>query len=376
MASSRNSHLKRYRNYTSITLRLQGTPGLDTAAKLSNAEWLAFVDNPAWLPHDYDPRTDALTFAYLERDAQRRATYLDPRFLAQAPKSIPAPVSDLPLDAIAATARPMHFIFHTSFCCSTLMARALDSPGVSMGLKEPAVLLSFADSWAGGRRSPGGATAFNATLNLLSRPLSNGETNVVKPVNIVNYLIPAFMNWRSDAKAIVMHSSLDAFLRAVARRGLEGRNFARGVFHQLSTAIPLDHDMSPQDIVRMSDLQVAAQAWLMQAAFISSVIKIFGASRMRLLSGDHFLEDTRGSLSRLSDFFGLGLSDHQVDQVVAGPVFREHSKQPLIAFDAAAQKAQFEKAGEQHFEEINAVRAWARRFAARLDLPTELNDTL
>jgi hypothetical protein len=368
--------LKRYPNYTSInTTRAQG-PLLDTAAKLKDEEWLAFVEDPAWLPHDYDRRNDSLVFAYLERDAQRRATYLDPRFLAQAPKSQPAPVSELPLDAIAASARPMHFIFHTSFCCSTLMARALDIPGASMGLKEPAVLLSFADSWANGRRSPGGATAFNATLNLLSRPLSPGETNVVKPVNIVNYIIPAFMNWRSDAKAIVMHSSLDAFLRAIARRGLEGRNFARGVFHQLSTVIPLDHDMSPQDIVRMSDLQVAAQAWLMQAAFITSVTKLFGPSRIRLLSGDRFLEDTRGSLAGLSDFFGLSLSETQIGQVVDGPVFKEHSKQPLIAFDAAAQKAQFEKAGEQHFEEINAVRAWARRFAARLDLPTELNDTL
>jgi hypothetical protein len=349
---------------------------LDTAAQLSSDEWLAFIEDPAWLPHDYDPRNDALVFAYLERDAQRRATYLDPRFLAQAPKSKPAHVSELPLDAIAATARPMHFIFHTSFCCSTLMARALDIPGASMGLKEPAVLLSFADSWAGGRRSPGGSAAFTATLNLLSRPLSPGETNIVKPVNIVNFIIPAFMHWRSDAKAIVMHSSLDAFLRAVARRGLEGRNFARGVFHQLSTAIPLDHGLSNEDVVRLSDLQVAAQAWLMQAAFISSVTKLFGPSRIRLLSGDAFLDDAEGTLHKLSDFFGLSLDDKQVGEMVDGPVFKEHSKQPLIAFDAAAQKEQFQRAGEQHFEEINAVRAWARRFASRLDLPTELADTL
>ncbi|WP_395647418.1 hypothetical protein [Terricaulis sp.] len=339
-------------------------------------EWLSFIADPTWLPHDYEPRDDTLTFVRLDREAQRRAIYLDQRFLARAPKSMPAPIHELPVDAIAARAQPMHFVFHTSFCASTLMARALDVPGVAMGLKEPAVLLSFADAWAGGRRSPGASTVLNAALNLLSRPLAPGEINVVKPVNIVNYLIPIFMNWRRDTKAIVMHSTLDAFLRAIARRGLEGRNFARGVHHQLSTAIPLEHGLSAEDMVRMSDLQIAAMAWLMQTAFVSSVVKIFGPERIRLLNGDRFVAEPAPTMSRLSAFFGLAMNDQQISDLVEGPVFREHSKQPMLAFDASSQKAQFENTGTIHFEELNAVRAWARRFAARLDLATELEDTL
>jgi hypothetical protein len=57
-------------------------------------------------------------------------------------------------------------------------------------------------------------------------------------------------------------------------------------------------------------------------------------------------------------------------------VFREHSKAPQVAFDAAAQKAQFDQTGVAHQEELKAVRTWARRLAARLDLPTELENTL
>lgn len=349
---------------------------METPPTMLPEEWLAFVRDPTWLPHDYDEREDTLVFVKLDRDAQRRAVYLDQRFLAKAPKTLPAPIHELPTDAIAAAAQPMHFIFHTSFCASTLMARALDIPGVSMGLKEPAVLLSFADAWATGRRSPGASTVMNATLNRLSRPLTPSEINVVKPVNIVNFLMPMFMNWRRDCRAIVMHSSLDAFLRAIARRGLDGRNFARGVYHQLSTAMPLEHGFSPADMVRLSDLQIAAMAWLMQTAFINSVVKIFGPSRMRLLSGDHFVEQPAETLSRLSDFFALGLDEPRITALVASPVFREHSKAPEVPFDAGTQKAQFEQTGTIHFEELNAVRAWARRLAARLDLPVELETTL
>jgi hypothetical protein len=339
-------------------------------------EWLAFVDDPTWLPHDYNEREDTLVFVKLDREAQRRAIYLDQRFLDRVTKTPAIPVYELPVDAIAARAQTMHFIFHTSFCASTLMARALDIPGVSMGLKEPAVLLAFADAWASGRRSPGASTVMSAALNLLSRPLAPTEINVVKPVNIANFLIPALMNWRRDTRAIVMHSSLDAFQRAIARRGLEGRNFARGVYHQLSTAMPLEHGFSNEDLVRLSDLQIASLAWMMQTAFISSLVKIFGPQRIRLLSGDHFVREPADTLARLGGFFGLALDDAKISEVVAGPVFREHAKAPQVAFDAKAQKAQFDETGAAHFEELKATRAWARRLAARLDLPTELQTTL
>ena len=45
------------------------------------------------------------------------------------------------VDVVRAAARPatMHFIFHSAFCCSTVLARAFDIPGIAMGLKEPPI---------------------------------------------------------------------------------------------------------------------------------------------------------------------------------------------------------------------------------------------
>lgn len=339
-------------------------------------EWLDLVSDPTWLPHDYDERNDTLTFVNLDRDAQRRVIYLDPRFLKHAITTAPVPIHELPVDAIAERAQAMHFVFHTSFCASTLMARALDIPGVSMGIKEPNVLLSFADAWAGGRRSPGASTVMNATLNLLSRPLAPGEVNVVKPVNIANFLMPAILNWRRDTKAIVMHSSLWTFQRAIARRGIAGRNFARGVYHQLATAMPIEHGLSHADLIRLSDLQIASLAWLMQTAFLISVVKIFGPDRIRLLSGDQFVQEPEDTLARLGAFFGLSLDNAKISEIVAGPVFREHSKAPQVAFDANVQRVQFEETGRTHFEELSANRGWASQMAAQLNLPVELENTL
>lgn len=328
------------------------------------------------MPHDYFPRTDAMVFAHLPRETQRRAIFLDPRFLARAPKSDPIPMQELPASEVRAGAGPINFIFHTAFCCSTLLTRALDIPGVSMGVKEPAVLSAFSGHLSTGRRTPGALTALGMTLDLLSRPLNAGEVQVIKPNNVANHMMPQILHLRPDAKALVLYSSLDAFVRAIARRGLEGRAYARRVFQQFATAIPLEAGFTTEDLFLQTDLQIAAQAWLMQASFIDAVQKRFGRERVRVLNSDSFLADPAGALALLTSFYGLALSAQQIGEIVNGPVFREHAKQPALAFDAEAYRAQYDQAGMTHFEEINAVRAWAKTLAARCNAPLALEETL
>ncbi len=341
------------------------------------AVWRKYIDDAAWLPYAYDAREDTLVFAHLPREAQRRAVFLDPRFLARAPKSDPAPLAHLPAEHIRQHAGKLHFIFHTGFCCSTLLARALDIPGVSMGLKEPSVLVTFARHFATGRRTAGALTGLGLTLDLLSRPLEAHETQVIKPSITANHIIPTLLHLRPDAKAVVLYSSLEAFVRAIARRGLDGREFARLVFKHSALAIPLDDaELTAEELVLQTDLQIATRAWLMQAAFISQIAKRFGRSRVRILNGDTFLSDKVGALRRLSQFFELPLDEGQIAAIADGPVFKEHSKHPALAFDADAHRAQHDEAGVRHFDEINAIRGWAHALARRTGAPLTLDESL
>ncbi|MFZ2031785.1 MAG: hypothetical protein WAU68_15850 [Vitreimonas sp.] len=343
----------------------------------TESRWLRYAQDAEWLPYSYAANDDTLVFAQLPRETQRRAVFLDPRFLARAPKSDPVPLAELPVGLISRQAGKMHFIFHTGFCCSTLLTRALDIPGVSMGIKEPSVLASFARHFATGRRTPGALSGLSVTADLLSRPLEAGETQVVKPSVVVNHIIPTLLHLRPDAKALVLYSSLEAFIRAVARRGLDGREFARRVFKHSALAIPLEEaDFTPDELVLQTDLQIAARAWLMQTAFIDQVAKRFGPERVRILNGDTFLADKAGVLTRLARFFELPLDAAQIAAIAAGPVFKEHSKHPTLAFDDAAHHAQHAEAGVRHFEEVNAVRGWASGLARRTGAPLTLPETL
>jgi hypothetical protein len=245
-----------------------------------------------------------------------------------------------------------------------------------MGVKEPSILASFAEYWSNSRRTPGAFEALAVTLDLLSRPLSPGEAQIVKPSTVVNHIIPQLLHARPDAKAIVLFSSLDVFLRAVARRGLEGRIFARELFHQFAPVIPLDSGYDDEDSSLLADLQIAALAWLMQASFMDSIATRLGTSRVRVLNGDTLLANPMGTLSALGAFFNLNMTPDMARSVAEGPVFREHAKELGRPFDAAAHKAQYDDAGAAHHEELMMAKDWARSLAIRCGAPLVLNQTL
>lgn len=335
-----------------------------------------YLRDAAWVPFQYDAQADTLSFAHLPREAQRAAVFLDRRFIGSAFKTPPVPIRALSSDALRDVRGPLHFIFHTGFCCSTLLARAMDIPGVSMGLKEPAVLVSFAQHWSNARQTPGALNALGVTLDLLSRPLSPRETQIVKPTNVANHLLPEILHLRPDAKILVLYSGLRSFLEAIVRRDANGRLFGRQIFQGFASAIPLETTFSVEEQLLLTDLQIAAQAWLMQTTFFASIARHHGRARIRTLNSDTLLSDPARALTSLSEFFGLHQKPRRWTDVAASSVFREHAKEHGLPFDAQAHHAQLAAAGSLHANEINAVEAWAQHLAQRSNAALTLGDTL
>lgn len=337
------------------------------------SSWTAAVDDPAWMPYVYDERADTLQFVHLTREAQRAAPFLDPRCLASAQLSQPLPMAQAPNAAIDAAARPVHFIFHTAFCCSTLLTRALDIPGVAMGQKEPFVLVGFSTLDPAARQRPQVGAALRASVNLLSRPLAAGEVQIAKPSNIANVVASQIMAAHPQSKALVLHSGLPEFLRSMARQGLQGRIFGRQLFQRLAPSLALQ-PQSAVELFEQTDLQIAAQAWLMQARALSALSREFGP-RVRSLSSKALLADKTGALIKLGAFFDLKADDAQWRAIAEGPVFARDSKRPDEAFDAATRAAR-QDAAEAHAEEIAMITKWAEMLAARSGAPLNLGDTL
>jgi hypothetical protein len=324
--------------------------------------------DPAWWPHRFDPVKGHVHFARATRDDHRRAVFLTDEELAGAA----SPRAAAFRDAVACGSdAPLHFIFHSAYCCSTLLARAFDLPGVSMGLKEPQILNDLSGWRARGARPEELARAMTGVLSLLARPFGAGEAAVVKPSNLVNGLAGLMLHVRPGARAVFLYAPLADFLGSIARKGMWGRLWVRELLVKQMQEGLINLGLQGEDYLRLTDLQAAAVGWLAQHALMDQLIARFGAARVRTLSSRELMQAPDVAMRHLVGHFGLPVRDAALKALVDGPVFTRHAKSDE-GYDAAAREAARQEGAVLHGEEIEKVVAWAEAVAGNAGVPLVL----
>ncbi len=314
----------------------------------------------AWLAHRYDPVGDQVHFIRAPRDVQRAATFLTD-------ENLPAHVDPVPIDRTSAVARagkpaPLHFVFHSAYCCSTLLARAVDIPGVSFGLKEP-VLLNDLSGWRRRGATPEQMSArLGDALTLLARPFEAGEAVVVKPSNVVNALAPAMLALRPEACALLLYAPLRSYLASIADKGLWGRLWVRDLYAKLARDGLPDYGFSPDEVFGQTDLQIAAIGWLAQHRLFAAMAARFGPARVRTLDSEVLIADPARSLAALADLFQLPLDATTIAEVVRGDAFTRNSKTG-VSFADGSRAIDRETRAARHAEEVDKVATWAEAVA-------------
>jgi len=314
-----------------------------------------------WLAHRYDPGHDAVHMLPVPRAEHRKAIFLTDEYL---PKGL-EPLVLRRTDAVRAgpPGAPLHFLFHSAYCCSTLLARAFDRPGWAMGLKEPVILNDIIGWRRRGGKGPDMASVLNDTLTLLSRPFAPGEAVIVKPSTAVNGLAPAMMALRPDARAILLYAPLPTYLASIAKKGLDGRLWVRTLLTGMLDDGLIDLGFSTRDHLGQSDLQVAAVGWLAHQKLFAQIVERFGAARVRTLDSVTLMADPHAALSAMATLFGLPPDAAVIDAIAKGPAFATHSKSGT-AFDAGNRAAEHRDAAAIHGDEIEKVARWAEAVAA------------
>ena len=201
------------------------------------------IRSPHWLLHEIDVAARRLTFIPVARSMLARASFLDGR----RPLAEGAAVSCTIDEALAAAAEarppgPDRFIFHMSFCGSTLVARILDRPAKAFVLREPNVLVDLAD-WKeaqarAGRADPRFAPMAALALASLRARWRPDEPVLVKPSNWVNNILPELC--AGDARAACIQIEPRPFLRAVFRGGRERMAFTARLAAHLAAGSACD----------------------------------------------------------------------------------------------------------------------------------------
>lgn len=326
-----------------------------------------------WLPDALDAGRGVIRFARISAEALRREAFLDARKNQSVTNWAEARIADLAPHI--SPAPPASYIFHSAFCGSTLLARALDVPGASLALKEPGILLDLVNA----RRAH---PAFRSDivyrqhtdiiLGLLHRRRAPGEAILIKPTNLALPLAAEVI--ARGAPALFLYGSLREFLMSILKKGEEGRAFGRKMFNIFAMdATPLGA-IEPRQAMSLTDLQTAALVWRHQ---IEEMIGLLGAAPAAAsLDYGRFIADPAPALRAAAAALKLDLGAGALDAIASGPVFKTDAKFAATPFTAQTRKAANDDLESRHGPELSLIASWAEKLRLSRDLRLPLPNAL
>jgi hypothetical protein len=315
--------------------------------------------SPDWLAHRFDPDHDVVHFVDVNRETRARVPFLTDENLGERSPHI---LGRRDAAESAQATAPIRYIFHSAYCCSTLLANAYDRPGLSFSLKEPVILNDIVGWRHRGAKPEQTGAALADAIALLARPFIPAESCVIKPSNVVNGLAPAMLGGNRDARALLLYVPLRAYLGSIANKGLWGRLWVRDLLAKQLTERFIDLGFTAQDHFLQTDLQVAAVGWLAQHSLFARLASAM-PDRVRTLDSEVLLARPTDALAALDSLFGIG-DTSEGRRAIVTKVFSRHAKSG-DSFNASDRSADQATAQSLHGDEIEKVFVWAETVANR-----------
>lgn len=338
------------------------------------------VKDPNWFLHAINLDEASLFFVKTDQRVLSGCSFLDHRFDIQGLPSVSVPLTDLLVLSDSIDSAVPTFVFHTAFCCSTLIARCLDLESVNLSLKEPAVLMALANYQRIGHpllENPAQAKAiYTLVAKLLFRPFGDGQTVLVKPTNTVNNIILPLMETHSKSKALLLHSDIESFLISILKKGEQGRGFVRQLFTILLMDSPEARQLDSTRLLRMTDSQIAAITWHLQLETFFDVFKQYDSDRVRSLHCDRLLEDPRSSIAELVSFLEFKSLSENFDRLMAQAPLQSNAKTPDQKFDARNRSQEYDKARVKYSDTLEVIIPWAEQLRFRYSYSEKIANPL
>jgi hypothetical protein len=329
---------------------------------------IELLATPDYLPMQIDvPRREVLFFE-MSRDDYRRSAFLDNRVLRSRPGRFTADLDALTADLQGVRpSHPVHYILHGAFCCSTLLARYLESlPGLFV-LKEPALLTQLAvmnSDFPGGFGGSRDAIAarwdrwLNMTTVLLARAYHDDHAVVIKASDLCNWMGHLLLTRNSQTKLLFLSSPLKPFLLSVLK--VDGR---RGwVRHRLRTLaggiarIPFLAEALQQ---AAGDGERGAVLWLMNSYLCASFASGPQSDRVLLLDSEDVVQQPNEAVRAAVRFLVPELERIAGPALVKCTPLSRHAKDLALPYDAASRTRDLRAAEMRYAAEADAAVAWA-----------------
>ena len=325
-----------------------------------------------WFPHRYQIDAGNIEMIEIDRQMIETTTFLaTPKFPGkQTNRQL---VSVESLSQVSSQSSPPAFIFHSAFCCSTLIARAIDVPGRVRSLKEPQITMDIADYI---RRNAKVPKHIKIIRNLLSRTPIAGEKTVIKPTNMANNLLLHNTGLLAKSPILFLYGSLRGFLISVLKKGEQGRFMTRRMYSIFMNDPTRFKEIPLKQLATLTDLQIAAMVWLLQTEIFEQKLLDCSDESMVSLNCDHFLAKPAEYLSSINEHFKLGLNKQELCKLATSELLHLNSKNQDKNYDSGKRKLESDKIELEYGSTIDHICQWADGLSLNGKIKHELSRPL
>ncbi len=314
--------------------------------------------SPANFPVDYDAANGEFLILPVTCDHIADAAFLDQRLGGDWTAATRLAWQDVPAPTHAPKTA---LLFHTAFCCSTLLTRALQSPPRVLALREPQALSQLASAALSLPRSRIEGP-LSAALRLLARPWAPDGRCLIKPTNQANNLLPDILQLTSG-KAILLYSSLPEFVISCCKKLPEADTRVRWMAQHLlkdtqlqrALGVPWDH--------HFHFIESCVLTWYAQMERYADALANDANDRLRSLDMQVMLADPAGVVAAAADWLQLAIDASDLQQR-AQVEFQRNAKHPDRTFDAARRAQEREAVMARYADVLDNALAWANESVA------------
>ncbi|GAB4189830.1 MAG: hypothetical protein Tsb002_17220 [Wenzhouxiangellaceae bacterium] len=258
------------------------------------------IDDPRYLL--FDLRTGPeLLFAQVTEETYRQSAFLDHRISPRPDQFFRLPLAQALAEQDQLPPPPALYIAHTSFCCSTLLARCAQSDAL-LCLREPRVLGVLANEYRRGLNEVQVDRLAEGVFRLLGKSWSAEQQVLIKATNFTNNLLHPWQRLWPRRKTLLMWGSLRDFLISMCKHGDEAARhldpFLRAFLIDAGVAENQQHQYLQLPLLRR-----AVWVWVLQIRLFERVLQ--SQADVRTLSASDFLQQPQAVIARLYRWLGL-----------------------------------------------------------------------
>jgi len=314
--------------------------------------------NANYFPLDYDAVEKEFLMLDVKLEDITDASFLDSRMNINWSRATRVPETCL-VDLLETPTQAM--LFHTAFCGSTLLAKALDDAPNIVSLKEPNSLLSISDA---SLRFPNEELhqSLQTTLKLLGRPWTHSGQTLIKPTNSVNRLLPDTLKLMR-CKAILLYSSIEEFIMSCCKKLPAADNHIRWMAQHLFHGTRLQRELGIPSNYRFHFLEACVIAWYAQMEWYAMALADDSDDKLHTLDMQDLMASPENVVTSCAKFLQFDTSPFVISERVA-KVFSRNSKNASEEYSPQIREKEREAVRTRFGKELEMAMQWATEVIA------------